>query len=208
VNIRALSTPTLTPPAAAPAAAQATKVTSPFEASLPADSTASVEAPPADPRSLMVDARAAAEPSKHEHSLVRSLMLGLLAIGSLTGLAGCASNADESAYTLAQNMTGKMAQEGYSSISSLNQHATKHGGGLYASEDATAESKLTSVKALDRMLDHKPIYFQDAAGHTTTAVRSWDELRGLAENVKEGNYIAHPAASAQTASDFGNSSGG
>lgn len=194
MNIRSLNSPTLSTPAAAPAATAATRVASPFEAPLPTDSTSSVEAPPADPRTLMSDARAAAEPSKHEHTLVRSLMLGLLAVGALTGLAGCASNADESAYTLAQSMTGKMAQEGYSSINYLNQHAARQGGGLYSSEDANTDSKLTSVKALDRMLDHKPIYFQDASGHTTTAVRSWDELRGLSENVKDGNYIAHTAA--------------
>ena len=207
MKLTSLAHPTLSTPSAVRTAAP--RVASPFEAAGPVDKVSSDEPAPLDPRSMSCDKAAEAEPAS-QGRLMRGLALGFLVATSMLGLAGCADPAAESAYTLAQNMTGKMAQQGYSSISYLNQQAAKGGGGLYSEKDPTAESKLTSIKALDRMLDNKPIYFQGKADSKVVAVRSWDELRGLAENIKDGVHVdvATPARPAAPVADSTSYSGG
>lgn len=138
------------------------------------------------PAALTTHTAAQAPPSTPTRSLKMGVMLGLMVAGSMLG--GCASLAGNglgSAHSLAQNVTGRMVKTGFDSISYIDQQVTPLGGGLYSEKDASKESRLAPLDATDRMLDGKPIYYKAKADARPQAVRSWAELRGFEQMLRD-----------------------
>ncbi len=126
--------------------------------------------------------------SAPRRNVSRAVLMGLLAAGALLGATGCASlagNGPNSAHSLAQNMTGNMAKSGFESISFLDQYATPDGGGLFKNKGADKDAKLLPLDALDQMLDGKPIFYLDKTDGKPQEIRSWAELRGVQELLKD-----------------------
>lgn len=165
-----------------PQGSSRTEVASPF------DQVTIGSRPAATPTLLPTVTAGEAEPTEHR-SIGRSLMMGLLVAGSLMGMTGCASmagNGPDSAYSLAQNVTGREAKNGFDSADFLDKYATPLGGGLFNDSSLDKDAKLQPLDALDQMLDGHSIYYLNKADGKPQQVRSWAELRGIADMVREG----------------------
>ncbi len=135
----------------------------------------------------------ATETSRGRGGALKSMMVGLALASSMLGLTGC-STVMMSTHTQLPNVQtqvfGSTAKSAYNSLSFLDSVSTKDGGGIYK-EDVKPEHRLSPLDAVDRMMDGGTLIYKPAAEGKAHPIRSWAELKGLEDVVRQ--QVSKPA---------------